>query len=258
MKKFIFLFILININLFASNMLDDVFQKASESYENKDFAQSLQQFLSIENEGIINADLYYNIGNCYFRLNQVGKAVLYFKKALKVDSHHRAAERNLKFVLTFTKDKQVNEETDFLSTFGKKIFSFFTLNSLSAISLVFFIAIIFMINIIILKFRNREKTVPIFIISILTILLIISGVLSFLKFNSYQQENQAVLISSTAIGYSGPNEEFTRVFTIHEGMVFEIEKQENDWSLIKLPNGLGGWIPTETYERITLSLPNKY
>jgi len=257
MKKFILLLMLISINLVATNKIDEVFQTASQSYENKDFAQSLQQFLSIENEGIINADLYYNIGNCYFRLNQIGKAILYYEKALKVDSHHNAAKRNLKYVLTFTKDKQADDETDFLSSFKEKIFSFFSLNFLCVSSLFFFIAIILMINIIIIKFRNREKTVPIFIISIFVVFLVISGILSFLKFNSYHQENQAVLISSTVIGYSGPDEEFTRVFTIHEGMIFEIEKQENDWSLIKLPNGLGGWILSETFERITLSLPNK-
>ena len=257
MKKFILLLMLISINIFATNKIDEVFQTASQSYENKDFAQSLQQFLSIENEDIINADLYYNIGNCYFRLNQIGKAILYYEKALKVDSHHNAAKRNLKYVLTFTKDKQADDETDFLSSFKEKIFSFFSLNFLCVISLIFFIAIIFMINIIIIKFRNREKTVPIFIISIFVVLLVIFGILSLLKFNSYHQENQAVLISSTVIGYSGPDEEFTRVFTIHEGMIFEIEKQENDWSLIKLPNGLGGWILSETFERINLSLPNK-
>ncbi len=257
MKKIILLLMLISINIFATNKIDEVFQTASESYENKDFFQSLQLFLSIENEGIINADLYYNIGNCYFRLNQIGKAILYYEKTLKVDSHHNAAKRNLKYVLTFTKDKQADDETDFLSSFKEKIFSFFSLNFLTVISLIFLCAIIFMINIIILKYRNREKTVPVFIISILVILLFIFGILSFLKFNSYHQENQAVLISSTVIGYSGPDEEFTRVFTIHEGMIFEIEKQENDWTLIKLPNGIGGWIPSEKFERINLSLPKK-
>ncbi|HHE38945.1 MAG TPA: SH3 domain-containing protein, partial [Candidatus Cloacimonetes bacterium] len=64
--------------------------------------------------------------------------------------------------------------------------------------------------------------------------------------------SEAVLISQSAVGFSGPSNEFTRVFTIHEGMIFDIEKEENNWSLIKLTNGLGGWIESKNLEKIKI------
>ena len=253
MKKIILIILsIITISLFADSQTDEVFQNAIKSYEQKEFSESLEQFLTIENENIISADLFYNIGNCNFRLNQLGKSILYYKKALKVNSNFKAAQRNLKLVLTLTKDKQTHEEEDVIQSFWKTIFNFFSLNSLAIISFIFFILIIIFINITIFSYRQREKTVPVFFISILTVFLIIFLVLGFIKWKSYHHLSEAVLISQSAIGFSGPSEEFTRVFTIHEGMIFDIEREENNWSLIKLINGLGGWIESENLEKIKI------
>jgi uncharacterized protein YgiM (DUF1202 family) len=76
---------------------------------------------------------------------------------------------------------------------------------------------------------------------------------SYIKWQRYTDESQAVLLTDSAIGYSGPDSDFTRVFTIHEGMIFQIEQQQEDWSLIKLQNGLGGWIRNSNFQKILLA-----
>ncbi len=251
-KILIILISLISFQLFAESLINEINLKAIELYEQKDFDQALEQFQKIENEGIISTDLFYNIGNCYFRMNQLGKSILYYKKALKTTSNFKPAQRNLNFALTLTKDKQKNEEVNVIQSFWEKVFNFFSLNSLAIISFIFFLLIIIFINIMIFSCRHREKTVPVFFISIFTVLLIIFLVLSFIKWKSFHSISEAVLISQSAIGYSGPSEEFTRVFTIHAGMIFEIEREENNWSLIKLNNGLGGWIESKNLEKIKI------
>jgi len=253
MKKILLIIIsLITISFFADSQIDIVFQNAVKSYEKKEFNEALEQFLIIENENIISADLFYNIGNCYFRLNQLGKSILYYKKALKVNSNFKPAQRNLKFALTLTKDKQTQDEQDIIQSFWKKTFNFFSLNSLAIISFFLFIIIIIFINITIFSYRHREKTVPVFFISIFTVFLISFLIFGFIKWKSYHHSSEAVLISQSAVGFSGPSNEFTRVFTIHEGMIFDIEKEENNWSLIKLTNGLGGWIESKNLEKIKI------
>jgi uncharacterized protein YgiM (DUF1202 family) len=77
-------------------------------------------------------------------------------------------------------------------------------------------------------------------------------IISILKWQEFHNDNEAVILSTSVIGYSGPGEDFTRVFTIHEGMIFTLERDEDNWSLIKLENGLGGWIKKDTYIRIEL------
>jgi len=248
--QFIILLLLITFNIFSTDTLDGIFQEAVKSFENKEYEKSLDLFLSIENEGIENPDLYYNIGNCYFRLNKIGSAILYFKRALKIDQNHSASVRNLDFVLTFAQDKQTEEGTDPISTLWNKLLNVLSLNTLAILILIFFLIGITFLILMLTRFRNREKTAIIFSFSISMIFILLFSVISIIKWEQYSGEAEAVLTSKSAIGFSGPGEEFTRVFTIHEGMIFDIEKTEGKWSLIKLPNGLGGWIQIINFQTI--------
>ena len=255
MKKLIYslLFLLLSVSIFADNQIDLIQQDAISSYNDKDYQTALEKFSLLENEGIINADLYYNIGNCYFRINEVGRSILYFKKAIKVRSDHSAARRNLEYALTFTIDKQESDDQSVIRSFWLRAFDSISINLLAIITLIIFSIIIMFICLMIIHYKNREKTVPIFITTIFIFLFLVFFIISILKWQEFNKTDEAVLLSTSAIGYSGPGEDFTRVFTIHEGMIFTIEKSEDNWSLIKLENGLGGWINKDTYVKIDLN-----
>jgi len=112
--------------------------------------------------------------------------------------------------------------------------------------------IIVFISFMIIHYKNREKTIPLFMTTIFIFLFSVFLIISILKWQEFHSDDEGVLLSTSAIGFSGPGEDFTRVFTIHEGMIFKIERSEDNWSLIKLENGLGGWISKDTYVRIEL------
>ncbi|MDY6914935.1 MAG: tetratricopeptide repeat protein [Candidatus Cloacimonadota bacterium] len=255
MKKIItiLLSLFIVITIFAANRKQEILQQAVEKYENQHFKEALQLFQKLENENIVNSKLYFNIGNTHYRLGNLGNAILYYKKALKVKPNFQEAQENLKFALSQTTDKQVLESENFLSALWENILSRISLNLLAILSILFFACIIFLINLMIIRFRKREKTLPTFFTLVLILLLLLSLFLSFVKWKRYISKNEAVLLADSAIGYSGPNKEFTRVFTIHEGMIFKIEQQEEGWSLIRLANGMGGWIKNDTFKKILLA-----
>ncbi len=254
MKKLILILLIISFSLLliGESKIDEMFQNALNEYETKNYESALRDFLSVENEGLINADLFYNIGNCYFRLHQIGRSILYYKKALKIESDHASARKNLEFALTLTKDKQEIGSEDVIRSFREKLFDSISINLLAVIALIIFGLIILLTCFMIVYYRNRERTVPIFMTTVLIFFLLIFLLLGFLKWRAYHFQIEGVILTTSAIGYSGPSEDFTRVFTIHEGMIFEIEREEGNWSLIKLPNGLGGWVNKETFELIKL------
>ncbi len=239
-------------NIFAVSQIDAIYEEAINSYNDKDYQTALEKFSLIENEGIVNSDLYYNIGNCYFRINEIGRAILYFKKALKVRSDHQSARRNLDYALTFTKDKQNSESESVIRSFWLKAFDSLSINLLAIITLALFMIIIVLISFMIIHYKNREKTVQLFMTTIFIFLFSVFLIISILKWQEFHSDDEGVLLSTSTIGYSGPGEDFTRVFTIHEGMIFTIERDEENWSLIKLENGLGGWISKDTFVRIEL------
>ncbi len=229
---------------------EDIFNLGIVAYENKEYDESLKYFLRLENEDIINADLFYNIGSSYFRMGNLGKSILYYKKALKIKANHKSAGRDLEFVLSLTQDKQLDNKEDLFTQIWNKVFSQIDINLLAIILFLLFFIIVFLLNFILLKYQQRDRSIPLFFLSIFIIFFLLTCFFSYLKWKDYQNINEAVLLSQSAIGYSGPDQGFTRVFTIHEGMVFSVEKKEDNWSLIKLPNGLGGWIKTDQFETI--------
>ena len=251
-KKTIIFLILVAIAISAFANTDVVVTEANTHYQNHEYQQALDSFLKLNNEGYINTDLFYNIGNCYYRSGQIGNAILYMKKALKVDSANRKAKRNLEFLLTQTKDKQTVAKDNLISKFFASLISNISLNSLAFISLIIIGMIIFIIHIIIHRFAQKDRVVPYFIITVLAVFLILVGIISNIKLSAYDNISTAVLLADTAIGFSGPNTEFTRVFTIHEGMIFTIEKEQNGWALIKLSNGIGGWIVADTFAKVSI------
>lgn len=82
-------------------------QEADSAYMRDDFAEATRLYLQIaETEGT-SSDLYYNLGNCYYRQKQPGKAILYYERALRLDPSNEDARANLEFVNTKITDEPV-------------------------------------------------------------------------------------------------------------------------------------------------------
>ena len=257
MKKYmmIIIILILAINLFAADYKDE-FKKGVDFYKTDKVDKALDAFLSIEKAGIINADVFYNTANCYYRLGKMGMAILYYKKALKVKPDFVKAKKNLEFAMSLTKDKQDIPKASPVEEFLKGIFNKISINVFALISLLLFAAIILIIVLLIMRYRGREKTVPIFLLVLFLFIFAFFIVLSYVKWSNYHSDKNAVLISDSAIGFSGPGESYTRVFTIHEGLCFTVEQTQGEWSLIKLYNGLGGWIRTQEIKRVKFLASN--
>jgi len=229
--------------------INDYVAEGVMQYQHNNFEQALDNFLYAEKSGLINPDLYFNLGNTYFSLNNLPFAILYYKKALLLDSSYSFAKKNLNFVLSLTPDKQTALDDYFLSSFLKKTFYFFSINSL----LIFCLLLLTIIVIIIhaqWKFSQLDKTATKFAIFTLLFCFVFLVVITGARISSMKNNNEAVLIDKTVYAYSGPSESFTRLFTIHEGSVLAIHRQEEDWSQISTLNGFSGWIKTETFLRV--------
>ena len=226
------------------------YKKAVKLYNEKKYENALEEFLIVSDSGIEQADLYFDIGNCYFRLNNLGKAILYYKRALHLSPLHKEAAKNLKLAYSLRKDKQDIEEEFFINETITNFFKVLPLDALAIVLLTIFIFIVLIINTLIIRYKGREKSIPLLWLTIFIVFFIGTAVLSSWKWNNYKNNREAVLLDATAISYSGPGSDYTRLFTIHEGMDFDVEKVQENWSLIKLKNGMGGWIETSSYAKV--------
>ncbi len=243
MKQLIILIILFScFNIFATNQGQTIFEKAVKLYENKDYTSALSEFLRLDTEGIISAPLYANIANCYWREGDVGRSVLYYKKAQLITPDDAIINKKLAFVLANTKDKQSIQKKDWLHNVIFNIYTSLNLNILAIVALASFILVILIIHLIMHRLRSDNNSTHIFILIIFIIICLAASVLLITKWQDYRHNKTAVVISPVCVGYSGPSADYTRVFTIHAGMVLDIEQSDQDWHQVKLANGLGAWV----------------
>ena len=160
------LLIILSITLFAEAdlSLDEINQQAISAYQDKDYESALEQFLIIDTNGIISADLFYNIANCYFRQGSLGLSILYYEKYLKVKPDHIAARKNRDFALTLTRDKIEKTDKSALENLLSKLYNSFDLNSAALITLILFALLITFLIITQIAYRNRDKSLPVFFI----------------------------------------------------------------------------------------------
>ncbi len=234
MKKIIFsvLFFCFITAGFAFGSVD----LAGKYYTQKKYQAALQEYLSLPK----NADVYYNIGNCYYRLGELGKAVLYYHRAVRLSPGSWQIEKNLQIV-----EKSLLDKPAKLTAIEKawvKVVRFLSLNFLAIALLSGFV--LFGLLWILSVYRPRSVYFAVFV-------LLLCFVLGFFTYHQHRaMSRQAVLMAEQAVGYSGPSGDNKQVFTIHQGNKFSVLQQENDWSKIKLEQGFVGWIKSKSLEKI--------
>ena len=109
MMRNIFIMVALIVAL-TINATERNYQKeAIEAYNNKNYPAAIEAYDSLMKQGV-SSELYYNLGNCYYRSGNKGMAVLYYEKALKLEPDNRMAKANLDFIHTKLIDPYATEE----------------------------------------------------------------------------------------------------------------------------------------------------
>ncbi len=219
---------------------DSTFTKASKDYADKLYPEALAGYLSLEQNGIVSSALYYNIGNCYYELGELGYAILYYLRAQRLNPDDEDINNNLAFARQFMavslEGVKINPVTDFMDSLVKR----FTLNSLAWISSGLFVFFMLFLAVV-LYFRFSGLTIRLLGYALATVL-ICSAILTTYKYRTDYMTPKGVIVASEARIYSGPDENQELEFTGSYGLVFQVEREENNYYLVMFENKRKGWI----------------
>ena len=235
-------------SLFAINSVDSVFQKSNNLYKSNKFEEAIAGYLSIVNQEINNQVLYYNIGNAYFKINDLGYARLYYEKAKLYSPHNKDINHNIhilknkliddiKVVPGFNIVRLVKKTTSLLSSsqWGVVIIILLYLN------LLLFLLFLFS-NSIEMKINSMRS-----LFFILPMLIVVSF---FLFYSKTKHQNEAILTSSNIYVKTAPSPSSDDYFIIHEGIKFKIIDELDNWSRVLLSDGKDGWIKNKYFSKI--------
>ncbi|MFH0736554.1 MAG: tetratricopeptide repeat protein [bacterium] len=247
----IIIFLFSGINLFASddNMLL-IMKKANKLYQDQNYDEALLSYKSILHTGLESSELYYNIGNTYYRIGKLGYAILNYEKALKLSPGDEDIKYNLRIAYAHSVDKIEEIPQVFLIEWWNSLVMLFTVSGWSIISILIYILFISLIGVY-YYFRNSSFQKPAFMAGVVTLsVLIIVSILFINRITKETGSEYGILVENTANVKVSPDDKSNDAFIIHEGIKFVIEDKVNDWSKIKLNDGKIGWLTNNYFKSI--------
>lgn len=193
--------------------------------------------------GYANGALYYNIGNAYFRLDEIGQAIRYYEKANLYMPENKALAHNLARAREQTADRFSQLPAPFWRPAWNRLVRTLSPTGLFLIGLLGYGLAAGALALRIRRARSPWLRRMMLAGGVLTILFVASG------FAASWEETRAMraVMLADATDLTDRPDGSSAELTVHEGAVVEIVKVRADWSEVRLPNGLQGWVPTAAY-----------
>ena len=228
--------------LFAQKSEGGLWSSANEKYATGDFNGALADYKDIESLGYTSDALFYNIGNCYFKINDIAHSILYYERALRLNPSGKDIKYNLALAKEYTLDK-IEEVPEFiLTTWMRDINYTFSSDVWSYISVIFFIVA----AILLLIFRYGPTPATRKLSFFLAMFLILFGgmfsLFAWNQRNAYHKDNAAVVMLPVSSVRNSPDGSGAPLFILHEGTKVELIESLGNWQRIELSDGRQGWI----------------
>lgn len=228
-------------NLYANENIQ-LWNKANDAYSMGQYESALEDWLKIEGSGEHSYKLYCNLGNAYYKTGSMGKAILYYEKALKLNPAGEDAKINLQIAKLQTLDKIEVVPEFILSTWIKDIRNMMSSNSWAYVALGLFAVVALLM--LLFKFApttgGRKFS---FVMACIVMLLAIFAVLFSVSLRANaNSDDQAIVMLPVSNVKSAPNATGSNLFILHEGSKLEILEEAGKWYRVEISDGRQGWI----------------
>lgn len=248
-KLVVLLLWFVSANLLASD-LKASFDSANAAYAKGDFDAAIKGYEQIVAQNQVSANLYFNLGNAYFKTNAIGLAILNYERAKKLNPEDEDINANLKLANLKTEDKIEAAPQLFLSQWKKGIVGFLSEKEWSVALLVFLTLGLMLIAIYIVSAKRSFKQIGFFGG---LFFLFSAFFLFFIARSSYDSavNSASAIITSSSVTVNGsPSDKGTKLFILHEGLKVEITDEQDEWTEIKISNGNVGWLKSKDLIKI--------
>ncbi len=234
--------ILLWIGLWSYAQNETIFEQATSAYNDGDYEKAITHYLEILDNGEHSASLYFNLGNSYYKINQIAPSIYYYEKALLLKPNDPEIRNNLAYAQNMTLDAIEKMPQTGLSKIYGKITGFLSFDQW-AISAVVFTILFVVLYIAFFYFRYASRKRIAFISGIISLIVaLISVVFAFVQYNDFRKDRPAIVFSEEVIIKSEPNNRSQEVFTLHEGTKIHVLDSLNEWKKIRIEDGKTGWL----------------
>ena len=223
---------------------DAEFAKANQDFAQGHFKEAVAGYEALVRAGEWNANLFYDLGNAYFRTRDFGRAILNYERALALDRHHPEATANLHIA------RDESRALELQPTRLERYFQFATINQYSIAAAVALWLGVF--GIVALIFARR-RSAALISLSMLCLLVCAAAVFAIYALDKGNKGRALAIVTGTDVqARLATADSANSVLALPAGSEIKILSTRGDWMYAALPNDLRGWIQTKNAEQVRL------
>ena len=228
-----------------------IFRRANELYEEGKLVEAEAGYRFLIVNGARNGYLHYNLGNTHFRRGHLGRAIVEYERALEYLPRNRDVRHNFDFVRGFMVDEELQPK-EYGGALGFILGLHSKLNLRESLILlavvVWLVGTAYTLRILFPDsgaIRRMGWIRATFVIALLFCILSAGA-----KVYRSEHRDRAVILAPISEVKTGPGDNYSTAFSLHEGTTVRLGTQRAVWVQIRLPNGLTGWLTSEDLEVI--------
>ena len=228
----------------------ELWDAANTAYIRSDYNGALNIYNEILAQDMVSAKLFYNMGNAYYKSGELGRAILYYNRALRLSPSDEDIRHNLSIAQSMCIDRIETIPEFFITRWMHNLRSqmsgnWWCITSLIILSLSICDGLLYL-----LSERITLRKVGFFATLFGIILLIITTSLSAKDLRETKEQSRAIILSGAVSVKSSPDNSATDLFVLHEGTELTLGEKIGSWREIRLSDGKKGWVESRHFEAI--------
>jgi tetratricopeptide (TPR) repeat protein len=228
---------------------DELFEAGNNAYEEGRYEEAASAYEKILAYGVRDPRVHYNLGNAYFKLGKLGGAILHYERALRLDPSDHEARDNLDFARSLIRDRVTEPQMPYPVQAVRGILDPLSTDRLALVFLLVYLLTGALAGAIPLCRQRLRRRILAYSAVVTGLCVAATG--SCLAYKVSEATAAHAIVTEARVDVlSGPAEDNTILFTVHEGTRLEVRNRLDGWYQVSLPNALSGWVRAGAVERV--------
>ncbi len=213
---------------------------AEESYRNGDFADAVDKYKAIADSGMVSADLYYNLGNSYFKIQDYKSAILYYERALRLSPNDDDIEYNLEYARGYITDRTQESSEFFLLKWFNSLSNLTSEKAWGIFNLLTLLLTLVFVGTFFFAKSGDFRKWGLSLGFVCLCLFLVSFAAGLVQRHDLQRTDEGIVFVPALMAKSSPDDAGTNIFVLHEGTKVNITDKVGQWCEIRV-DGKVGW-----------------
>jgi len=249
MKRIILIFTII-IGFTRVSAQSNLLTEANNLYSKGNYADAVKLYESALKTKGVAPELYFNLANSYYKMNEIGRSILNYERALRLSPTFDDARYNLEIVQLKVVDNVSANQSFFIGRWMDGFVKLFNSNQWFWLSFSLFLLTLTCAFLFVFASYRRLRKISFYVGTLILAICLTSLIFSGIRKDQIINHREAIVMSGVVSVKSSPDKSGTELFQLHEGTKVTIKSTLGKWIEIRLGNGNIGWLEQDNIERI--------